>query len=157
MSVPRDVGSLAVRRAEARTPARAASTPETTYTRISTRRTGSPASWAAGLLSPMASNCRPKVVRRTVKATARASAAAISTRYGIPSSAPEPSEAMDGSRMSLSWGSSTWAMPRPATISASVATMGCTPMKAIRAPLATPTTAPPITATISATHTPYPR
>lgn len=67
---------------------------------------------------------------------------------------PEPSDAIPGSWMSLSWGSRTRATPRPATISASVATMGWTPMNAISEPLATPTTIPPMTAVMSAIHTP---
>lgn len=155
--LPSEVGSLACSRADASTPATAARTPEQTYTRIRTRRTGRPASCAAGRLSPMASSCLPNVVRRTVKATTSERAAAISTRYGTPSTSPDPSDAMSGSWMSLSWGSSTRAIPRPATIRASVATMGWTPTNAISEPLATPTTIPPMTAVIRATHTPYPR
>ncbi len=150
------MGSLAESRAVARKPATAASTPEATYTTISTRRTGSPASRAAGRLSPMASSCRPKVVRRTTKPTTTASAAAISTTYGTPANSPEPRVAMPGSRMSSSCGSSTSARPRAPTISARVATMGWTPMNAMSEPLTRPTAAPPTTATISATHGPYP-
>lgn len=53
--LPSEVGSLAWRRAVASTPATAARSAQATYTMISTRRTGSPASWAAGLASsPMA-------------------------------------------------------------------------------------------------------
>lgn len=152
--LPSDVGSLACSRAVASTPATAASSADTTYTTISTRRTGRPASCAAGRLSPMASSCRPNVVRRTVNATSSASRAAIRIRYGMPSTSPEPSDASCGLRRSFSCGSSTRARPRPPTIRARVATMGCTPTSATSAPFARPTPAANSATTSSAGTSP---
>jgi hypothetical protein len=95
---------------------------------MSVRATGSPARKLAVGLPPTATTRRPNVVRRATNMTSRTSAAATATMIGTPRISPVPSDRKPSFSICLSWPSaSTSASPRPATKSASVATIGCTP------------------------------
>src|SRR5918995_5657313 len=106
----------------------------------------------------MATTYLPNVVRLTRKPTTRTAPAATITGAGMPKRRPCPSHRITGSVTGNDWPpAKIWASPLPPTSMASVAMIGCTPMKATRLPLTSPARTPTRRATDNPTGQPYPR
>ena len=134
----------------------AASPPDSTYTKMSERRTGSPAVRAASGLPPIATNRLPNTVLWTTTPTITASPIATSTPVcNPPISCLLPIERIVGSKISVSRPSAIInASPRPAMNSPRVATIGCTRTTPTSSPLKTPASNPAPRAAAIAIHGP---
>src|SRR5579859_70878 len=149
---PALLASAPMMSAAATMPASAAQRPHHMYTAMIIGRMPTPESSLARALPPAASIRRPSEEPRTTMPVISSITITSTTGAGMLSTEPVPNQARSGEvKVTIRPSVMSWAMPRPATIRISVATIGCMRSTATRKPFQAPQISPALKPAATAT------